>query len=142
MMSTGLAQDIAEDIAQEAMTNVWRRASQYDANRAAASTWIFTIARNVRTDRLRKHRFIEVPDDQVPPEQQTDASNLEVMTEYDQMQQRMKELPDGQSSLLEMAYLEGHSHGEISQKTGLPLGTVKTRIRLAMKNLRAAWTKS
>lgn len=139
MMSTGLAQDIAEDIAQDAMANVWRQARKYDPKKAAASTWVFTIARNLRVDRLRKYRFIEVPEEQAPQDQQQHDSDQDVLAEFDQMQQRMEGMPEAQTSMIEMAYLEGRSHGEISRKTGLPLGTVKTRIRQAMKCLRATW---
>lgn len=128
----------AEELMQEAMIMVWRRANTYDPARAAPSTWIFTIARNKRIDGLRRIAFPEIdPNDPTittAPEQPDDiVSGLEVAK---QMQEVIKTLPDDQAEAIRLAYYEGLSQSEIASKLGTPLGTVKSRLRLALQRLR------
>jgi RNA polymerase sigma factor (sigma-70 family) len=111
----------------------------FDPSRASASTWIYTIARNRKIDALRKQRRPEPEDLPWGPEaepEQADAIGLKQETE--QLAVAIKELPEKQRSLIEQAYYGDLSHSEIAEITGLPLGTIKSRIRLAIERLRHA----
>ena len=128
----------AQDLAQDAMLTVWRKAPQFDRTRATASAWIFAIARNRRIDVLRRERR---PD----PEmlifmQETNAPNAEAEVERNAFQSRLHatlaQVPANQLEILKKAYFEDLSHSDIAQQLGLPLGTVKSRIRLALIRLR------
>ena len=128
----------AQDLAQDAMLTVWRKAPQFDRTRATASAWIFAIARNRRIDVLRRERR---PD----PEmlifmQETSAPSAEAEVERNAFQSRLHatlaQVPANQLDILKKAYFEDLSHSDIAQQLGLPLGTVKSRIRLALIRLR------
>jgi len=119
---------------------VWRRAESFDPKKAAASTWIYTIARNRRIDYLRGNSRIEVEfedemleldDDEVTQEQSVDLAQR---TEL--LQDAMGRLPQEQQHVMHLSYFRGQSHGAIAEWLGLPIGTVKSRIRLAMKSIR------
>lgn len=131
---------VAEEIAQEAMVMVWRRAETYDPRQAGASTWIFTIARNKRIDRIRRDNR-PLPDFTDPAFSQ-DADEpgdivLQRRQEEDKVQNALKKLPQEQAKMILSAYYEEKSHREIAEESGLPLGTVKSRIRLALNRLRS-----
>ena len=131
---------VAEEIAQEAMVMVWRRAETYDPRQAGASTWIFTIARNKRIDRIRRDNR-PLPDFTDPAFSQ-DADEpgdivLQRRQEEDKVQSALKKLPQEQAKMILSAYYEEKSHREIAEESGLPLGTVKSRIRLALNRLRS-----
>lgn len=137
----GADSSAAEEIAQEAMVSVWRNAAQFDPTKASPSTWIFTIARNLSIDRFRKQRRPEFdPDDPalVPEEQQTP----ERLVDKIQMEQNVREILYSLSSkerdVLMLSFYGNLSHGEISRKLNLPIGTVKSRIRLAFARIRSA----
>lgn len=135
----GAAEGLAEELAQEVMLIVWRRAPQFDHRQAGASTWIFTIARNKRIDSLRRERRPEFdPDDPTLVPEPLAAADRTV--ELGQQEERLKHavtaLPQEQSRLLHMAYFEDKSHSHIAAELGLPLGTVKSRLRLALARLR------
>ena len=142
MMQQGADPAMAEELAQETLLTVWRKAAQYSADRGTAAAWIFTIARNLRIDRLRKDvRWQSLPDEQaeaIP----SDAAGPDEAESEDQRRVRVQaalaELPVDQRSVVTMAYIEGLSHSEIAKKFGLPLGTVKSRIRLAFMRLRGS----
>lgn len=131
----------AEEVVQETMLAVWRKAALFDATKASASTWIFTIARNLRIDMIRKARRPEVIADDpafVPdPEEAPD-----VAMQVDQMRVRvraaLKDLPDEQATVVQLSFFEDKPHGEIAKQLALPLGTVKSRLRLAMRRIRTA----
>jgi len=131
----------ADEITQEVMLRVWRRASSYDPGRAAPSTWIFTIARNARTDVLRKERHPE-PDPEDPCWVPAAPDAPDDVAEREQSGRRVRdavaERPEGQAAILQAAYFQGQTLAAISEAQNLPLGTVKSRVRLAMKRLRAA----
>jgi RNA polymerase sigma factor (sigma-70 family) len=136
----------AEEFVQETMLTVWKQADHFDPAKAAASTWIFTIARNKRIDAARKSRFVttdlEAADNvegDNPAESIARALTLE--TQQVQLQEALKTLPEEQKDLLMRSFFEGKSHGEIATATGLPLGTVKSRIRLALDRLRKSFAK-
>ena len=135
----------AEEITQDVFTRVWQNASRYDAQRAQVNTWISRIARNRSIDVLRRrqarvhHTSIEwgevAPDAMVAddnPEEETLAR-----LRQQRVQQAIQTLPEAQRQPLALAYFEGLSHREIAERLDQPLGTVKTRIRLALQRLRA-----
>ena len=140
LLKHGADDTTAEEVVQATMVTVWEKAKGFDPKKAAASTWIFTIARNKRIDMLRKQKYIEV---------NTDAPELENAVyetedayadkgEVEKLHSAIESLPDEQARLLRMAFFEDKSHQVISDETKLPLGTVKSRLRLALEKLRAA----
>ena len=140
LLRLGTDMSTAEELAQEAMIMVWRRAETFDPAQAGASTWIFTIARNKRIDRLRKDGR-PIPDmldpAMMPDQPETGLEVVNRVEEEDKLRQAMKKLPEEQAKMIFAAYYEEKSHREISEESGLPLGTVKSRIRLALSRLRA-----
>ena len=130
----------AEEICQESMIMVWRRAETFNPDSAGASTWIFTIARNKRIDKLRKdNRPLPDLNDpsffQMPVDKSDDI--LQRMEEEQKIKNALKNLPLEQAKLILSAYYEEKSHRKIADETNLPLGTVKSRIRLAINRLRS-----
>ena len=137
----GLERGDAEDMAQEVMAVLWHKAHLFDPSRASVATWIFTIARNRRIDALRKARRVEPEDLPWGPEPEPDQADvLALQQESKKLGVALARLPDNQRVLIEQAYFGDLSHGEIAQITGLPLGTIKSRIRLALEKLRQAMT--
>ncbi len=131
----------AEEMAQDVMVNVWRKADQFDRQRARPSTWIFTIARNRRIDILRRHQFTEFDlTDPVLQQEAPDQPDMVMGAEQQEQQVRaaIQSLPDEQRELINLAFYSDWSHARISEQTGLPLGTVKSRLRLAFSRLRDA----
>lgn len=139
LMRLGTPAPEADELAQEVMITVWRRAEIFDAARASASTWIFTIARNRRIDAIRRRRRPEIdPNDPIfvpDPEPAPDAV-LETAEREDRLRGALRTLPGEQRELLDRAFFVGQSHSEIAAATSLPLGTVKSRLRLAFGRLR------
>ncbi len=137
LMKSGASASLAEECAQDVMATLWQKSHLFDPTRASAATWVFTIARNRRIDALRKSRRPE-PEDlpwgaQAEPDQH-DA--LELSQDTDRLAEAMALLPEKQRELIERAYFSDLSHSEIATETGLPLGTIKSRIRLALERLR------
>lgn len=139
LMRTGMDAALAEECAQEVLVTVWNKAHLFDATRASPSTWIFTIARNKKIDVLRKQRRPEPEDLPWGPESEPDqAEVLGLQQESEQLGRALRDLPKKQRELIEKAYFGELSHSEIAEQTGLPLGTIKSRIRLALERLRHA----
>ncbi|WP_058248229.1 sigma-70 family RNA polymerase sigma factor [Tropicibacter naphthalenivorans] len=139
LMRSGTDASLAEECAQEVMTAVWHKAAQFDPARASVATWIFTIARNRKIDALRKQRRPEPEDLPWGPEAEPDqAEVVGLRQECEHLGQALSALPDKQRDLIEKAYFGDLSHREIADATGLPLGTIKSRIRLALDRLRHA----
>jgi len=139
LMKSGASPDMAEECAQEVMATLWNKAHMFDPTKASVSTWIFTIARNRKIDILRKQRRPEPEDLPWGPEaepDQVEAMGLQQETEH--LGQALATLPEEQRHLIERAYFGELSHSEIAAETGLPLGTIKSRIRLALDRLRHA----
>ncbi len=135
LQQQGASAAAAEDLGQEAMLTLWRKAHLYDRNKASVSTWLFRIARNQMIDQVRSERGIaynneEVADDPVADD---DASTT---ADAATLHKKLSELPEAQVELVYKSYFEGKSHAEIAAETGQPLGSVKSRIRAALKNLR------
>lgn len=137
LMKSGSDAALAEECAQDVMATLWRKAHLFDPARASVATWIFTIARNRRIDALRKQRRPEPEDLTWGPEAEPDQEDILTMQqETRQLRQAIQNLPDAQRDLVERAYFGDLSHSEIAKATGLPLGTIKSRIRLALDRLR------
>lgn len=140
VMRLGATDASAEEIAQDVMITVWRKAKLFDRAQGSASTWIFRIARNRRIDVFRRNARpdLDPHDPALLPEEPIAADESLTSGERDaRVRKALAELPDEQLNLLQAAYYEGLSHREIAQRAGLPLGTVKSRIRLAFSKLRA-----
>ena len=139
LMKAGADPTMAEECSQEAMATVWNKAKLFDPARASASTWIFTIARNKRIDAIRKIRRPE-PDELTWPDGMEDAQEdaLELKQQSEILADAIQNLPEKQRQLVEKAFFKELSHSEIALETGLPLGTIKSRIRLALERLRHA----
>jgi RNA polymerase sigma-70 factor (ECF subfamily) len=132
---------LAEELTQETMMKVWHRAELYDPSRAQASTWIFTIARNGMIDAMRRRSRAEfdVTDPAFVPDQIEAAdAGIERRQDAQRLQQAMMTLKDPYVEVLRMSFFDGLTHPLIAQKLNLPLGTVKSRIRLACEKLRMA----
>lgn len=139
LMKSGASHDVAEECAQDVMATLWRKAHLFDPGKASVSTWIFTIARNRRIDMIRKERRPEPEDLPWGPEAEPDqADAMALQQETNQLGQALAQLPEKQRKLVEAAYFGDLSHSEIAAQTGLPLGTIKSRIRLALDRLRHA----
>ena len=139
LMRSGADASLAEECTQEVMATVWTKAHLFDPSRASVATWIFTIARNKKIDALRKMRRPEPEDLPWGPEAEPDqADAIGLRQETEQLADAIKQLPDKQRKLIEQAYFGDLSHSEIAEITGLPLGTIKSRIRLALDRLRHA----
>jgi RNA polymerase sigma-70 factor (ECF subfamily) len=139
LMKGGLAANVAEEIVQETMLTVWRKASSFDPARGSASTWIFTIARNLRIDLGRRSRRDTPrpadPTDDLDYEEGPDIAMLTAEREG-RLRQALASLSDEQAAVLRLSFFSDIPHAEISQELGIPLGTVKSRIRLAVNKLR------
>ncbi|MDC0135845.1 sigma-70 family RNA polymerase sigma factor [Sulfitobacter sp.] len=139
LMKSGTDATTAEECAQDVMTTLWRKADQFDPTRASASTWIFAIARNRRIDMLRRDRRPEPEELTWGPEPEPEQSAvLEMQQESARLVEAIAALPENQRKLIEQAYFGELTQAEISQITGLPLGTIKSRFRLALDRLRHA----
>ncbi len=135
----GADDGLAEELAQEVLVAVWRKADTFDRRQASVSTWIFRIARNRRIDALRRTMRPELdPDDPLLQPEPAPAPDEEVsaMEREARVRSALQDLPADQLELLKLAFYEGLSHSEIAERAGLPLGTVKSRIRLAFMKLR------
>ena len=139
LLRSGAVAAQADELVQEVMLLVWRRADAFDPVQSAASTWIFTIARNKRIDAIRRERRPEFdPADPALVPDLAPAADRSIETAQDSARLRdaILKLPAEQAELLRLAYFEDQPHTMIAQQRGLPLGTVKSRLRLAMGRLR------
>ena len=138
LMRGGATASVAEDCAQDVMAAVWAKAGQFDPARASVATWIFTIARNRRIDVLRRDRRPEPEVLDWIGSDAPDQADIYLAAEENRVLTRaLADLPDKQRALIQRAYYGDLSHSEIAAETGLPLGTIKSRIRLALDRLRA-----
>ena len=128
----------AEDIMQDIFIQVWRKPDSFASGRGSLGGWLAVVARNRAIDLLRKRRPSDSVEDVVLASKTDTASEAERNVLMEKVRVVMAELPPDQKTSVELAYFDGMSHTEIAEKTGEPLGTVKTRIRLAMMTLRKA----
>lgn len=141
MLRAGAPDSAADELAQETMLTVWRKAALYDPARAGAGTWIFTIARNLRIDAIRRERHPDelMPDPtDVPDDAPRGDHALETAEREGRVQRAMAVLSPEQAEVIRMAFFQDKPHSEIERSLDIPLGTVKSRLRLAMARLRAA----
>jgi RNA polymerase sigma-70 factor, ECF subfamily len=141
VLKMGASRAEAEEVMQDAMLTVWRKAASFDRSQASVATWIFTIARNRRIDVIRKEKRPEfdpsdpmlVPEDAIAP----DAA-LSAQERQERLATAIQGLPPEQLDLVREAFYQAKTHAEIAAQTQLPLGTVKSRLRLAFGRLRRA----
>jgi RNA polymerase sigma-70 factor (ECF subfamily) len=143
LMKSGANAAQAEECAQDVMTTLWQKAKMFDAERASVSTWIFTIARNRMIDMIRRDRR---PDPEpMPWDRDAEPDQAEVYAAAEEsrgLTAALADLPEKQRKLIQRAFYGDLSHSEIAAETGLPLGTIKSRIRLALDRLRARMSES
>lgn len=140
VMRLGCQPGQAEELTQETMIKVWRKASQFDADKSAPSTWIFRIARNQRIDAFRRENRPELdPNDPslIPEPEEAADSVIEQKQSEMQLLEAMKHLSEDQKAILKLSFFEDMSHGRIAEHLNIPLGTVKSRLRLALGKLRS-----
>jgi RNA polymerase sigma-70 factor (ECF subfamily) len=141
LMRLGAGAPVAEDIAQEAMLALWRKATLFDPGKAAAATWVFTIARNLRIDAIRREKRPEFDpnDPALVPDDEPAADDEVARGEADErLRAALTVLPREQIEVVELSFFADKPHSAIAKELGLPLGTVKSRLRLAMGRLRTA----
>lgn len=135
----GLSPEAAEDLAQETLINVWRKAGTFDPSKANASAWIFTIARNLRVDALRRERhpslLVEDWGESLTEPKTPEEVYVGRESERD-IQKALSMLPEEQLEVLRMSFFMGRPHADIAEELSLPLGTVKSRLRLAVAHMR------
>lgn len=132
----GLDPSVADDIAQDAMLAIWQRAGQFDPERGSASAWVFTIATHARIDRLRRDKRLAASVEIDAEDPALAIQGLDETADAGKLSEVVQTLPDEQRRLVLLSFYSDMPHGEIAERLGLPLGTVKSRIRLAMSRLR------
>jgi len=140
LMKLGVRPDLAEELSQDTLLMVWRKAAYFDPNRASAATWIFTIARNLRIDALRRERHPEAleHEPELTPQEAPPADSVVLaLQRLNRVRTAMGGLSEDQVAVVRLSFFEDKPHSEISRDLRLPLGTVKSRLRLAMAKLRA-----
>jgi RNA polymerase sigma factor (sigma-70 family) len=142
MLKTGASSDDAEEIAQETLLAVWRKAAQFDPVSAGAAAWIYTIARNLRIDAVRRKARAGAVNHEVELDYLVDPTEPvdDAIARHDEagrIARALSSLSQEQSMAIRLSFIEERPHPEIANALGIPLGTVKSRIRLAMNRLRA-----
>lgn len=139
LIRSGMSGAAAEDVVQDVMLTIWRKAHLYDEGRARASAWIYRIARNRQIDVIRR-RPRPVPDEMIVEAESREAHDADAMVSLEQEAEQLREalatLPQSQRDIIERAYVGELTQVEIREATGLALGTIKSRIRLALEKLR------
>ena len=139
LLRLGAPPAVAEDLAQEALLSLWRKAHLFDPAKASAATWLFTIARNLRIDAIRRERRPELdPEDFMPEAEPAADDGLVLADDEARLRAALKDLPADQIQVVELSFFADKPHSEIAAQLDIPLGTVKSRLRLAMARLRRA----
>ena len=139
MMRQGCGAEAAEDLMQETLLAVWQKSTQFTKSRGNVSSWIFTIARNKRIDRFRKqgsNHYVDVTELELEDDTPTSDKQLETVEREQIVREAASSLPSEQKQIIELAYVEEMSQSQIAEKLGIPLGTVKSRTRLAFGSVR------
>ena len=139
LLRLGAPSGVAEELAQEAMLSMWRKAHLFDPSKASAATWLFSIARNLHIDAIRREKRPELDPEDFMPEPEADADACLVLAENEgRLRLALKELPADQIQVVELSFFADKPHSQIAAELGIPLGTVKSRLRLAMGRLKRA----
>jgi RNA polymerase sigma-70 factor (ECF subfamily) len=139
LLRLGVAPFTAEDVTQDVMETIWRKAHLYDPGKAAAATWIFQVARNRRVDVRRRCREFAVDAEDfsaIPDAGEASDDRIDSAQRRERVRAALDALPRDQLTLVTLAFFEDLSHSTIAQMLNLPLGTVKSRLRLAFARLR------
>ena len=139
LVKAGSTDSQAEEVIQEVMIAVWTKSSTYDSSKSSVSTWIYTIARNKRIDKIRKekrHYLSESDEGLEIPVDSTQEKEIFSSQVANSLKKYMSNLPEEQSKLLKLSYFYNKTHADISSELKIPLGTVKSRIRLALTKMR------
>ena len=139
MIGQGVKANEAEDIAQDTMLKIWRKAQLFDPKKAKASTWIFTIARNLQIDAIRKQKRHDRFNNEIQIETYEADTAEKMISEQSasQVKEVIKQLPAEQLQVLKLSFYEDLSHSQIAQSLSIPVGTVKSRLRLALGRLKS-----
>ncbi|MDE3080265.1 MAG: sigma-70 family RNA polymerase sigma factor [Paracoccaceae bacterium] len=135
---SGMPSAATDDLVQDVLLTAWQKAHQFDPARAQASAWIYRIARNRQIDLIRRERR-PLPDAVVPEDEDSEPDASQILAldqETGKLREALDRLTPEQRAMIEQAYLGDLTHTEIRQRTGLPLGTIKSRIRLGLERLR------
>lgn len=138
LLRLGASPALAEDLAQEALLSLWRKAHLFDPAKASCATWLFTIARNLRIDAIRREKRPELdPEDFMPEPEAAADDGLAQAGDEIRLRAALKDLPADQIQVVELSFFADKPHSQIAQELGIPLGTVKSRLRLAMARLKS-----
>lgn len=146
LVGLGATESAADELAQDTMVTLWRRAKSYDPARAKVSTWLFVIARNAWIDRLRRENveiayFAREPQSEQSEDESPEESAARA-SDRDRMRIALATLPEEQQRVVRLSFFEDRPHPEIAAHLSLPLGTVKSRLRLALTKLRLHWEQA
>ncbi len=139
MIRKGAPSEQAEDLVQETMITLWSKAALFSAERGSVSTWIFTIARNLRIDRLRREKssqFSDIDDFDAPSDDTAQDDALGRFQEDSAVARALAQIPSEQRELLILSYVEDMPQSEIATRLNIPLGTVKSRMRLGYRRMK------
>ena len=137
LLRLGASPAVAEDLAQEALLSLWRKAHLFDPAKASAATWLFTIARNLRIDAIRRERRPELdPEDFMPEVALAADDGLAMAQDEARLRAVLQDLPADQIQVIELSFFADKPHSQIAAELDIPLGTVKSRLRLAMARLK------
>ncbi|MEH6592096.1 MAG: sigma-70 family RNA polymerase sigma factor [Halioglobus sp.] len=135
----------ADELVQEVMIKVWQKAAAFNPEKAAASTWVYTIARNCRTDMFRRLQKFDtsLTAEDIGGDLETEEAFLVLHRKRsrDRIRGLIKDLPEDQAQILNKVYMEGKSHSEVAGELDIPLGTVKSRVRLAVQKLQIQYER-
>lgn len=146
LSGSALSATHADELVQEVMLKIWQKAGGFNPEKAAASTWVYTIARNCRTDMFRRLNKFDTPlaAEDFSPDQEHEEPFMQLQSRRstDRIREMMKNLPADQTQIIAKVYMEGKSHAEAASELDLPLGTVKSRVRLAVQKMQVQFEVS
>lgn len=146
LSGSALSATHADELVQEVMLKIWQKSHAFNPEKAAASTWVYTIARNCRTDMFRRLQKFDTPlaaEDFIPDrEGEQPFMQLQSRRSADRIHEMMRKLPADQTQILAKVYMEGKSHAEAAAELDLPLGTVKSRVRLAVQKMQVQFERT
>lgn len=128
-------QNMAEDVFQEVMIKIWRKGHYFDRSKGSLYTWLVRVCKNAAIDKTRSKEYIKASKTSHPEEMRVEHTETKDANQ-EKVQEMLTQLPEKQKRIVDMAYFQGYTQEEIAKKLEIPLGTVKTRIRLALKHLR------